>query len=65
MSGRVEIDVIFEAEVPYSVLVLDEDGREVWLPMKEICDYREGYWDRGDCMVVDIPIWLAEKRGLV
>lgn len=62
MTDTVKVDVQIMHTTERSVLVSDGDT-EVYLPVSQIAgelDLRPG-----SHTVVEIPVWLAEERGLV
>lgn len=59
----VEVEGIFLVETDAAVL-LEIEGEEVWLPKSQVFAGLEGDEERGDDVIVTIPAWLAEKKGL-
>jgi hypothetical protein len=44
-------------------LLVEVDGEEHWFPKSQI-DYTDGVLFPGDEIDVEMPSWLAEKKGL-
>jgi hypothetical protein len=63
----VEIACEFKAKTSTQILIKDDRDCEVWLPRSKI-DLKEGDIDnlsRDDKIELVVPVWLAEKEGLV
>lgn len=45
-------------------LLVEIDGEEIWIPQSVIDDKSE-MWVEGDMGELVIPLWFAEKKGLV
>lgn len=58
----VEVDVDLIRETASALLVKDADGVEHWLPQSMIQSVRGSMGESG---TVELPLWLAEDRGLV
>jgi hypothetical protein len=48
-----------------AILVKDPDGNEVWLPRSQIEWPEEEVSEPGDIIIVAMPEWLAEAKGLI
>lgn len=57
------IDVTIEAETDKAVL-LNNGHRKAWIPRSQILDYEDDL-RRATATKVELPLWLAEKAGLV
>ena len=57
------IDVTVKAETAKAVL-LNNGHREAWVPRSQILDY-EDELRKAVATKVELPLWLAEKAGLV
>jgi len=55
-----EAEAIYES--PDAVLVLDDNGEEVWVPQSQIHDDSE-VWRRGDEGTLVVTDWFAKKAG--
>lgn len=59
------IDVIVIHETPKAILVLeDETEEELWLPKSQIQNCDEEDFGVGCVMELQLPLWLAEEKGL-
>jgi hypothetical protein len=62
----VPLDVFVHRDAPTDdaiLVAMDEDAKRVWLPRSETgITYRKG---STTIAVVDVPVWLAEKKGLI
>jgi len=63
MSDTTIIDLDVLSETPLYWYVTDGDI-ECSLPKKEV-EILDDAWIIGDCVEIEIPIWIAEDRGLV
>ena len=57
------IDVVVVAATESAVL-LSNGKDEAWVPRSQIID-EEDALDKGVATRVELPVWLAEKKGLV
>jgi len=62
----VDVQIIHETDLAILVTVDpdSEDGDDVWLPKSQIQDSTSDM-DIGADVELEIPVWLAEKVGLV
>lgn len=58
----IDLDIIRITDL--AILFTDGDKEEVWIP-KELIGNLDDDWGEGDTESIAIPIWLAEKEGLV
>ena len=63
MPEGIEIDMHLHAETDLAVRVSDdgEDKHAVWVPRSQV----EIEPKKGSRVVVKMPVWLAEREGLV
>ncbi len=45
-------------------ILIDDGGDEVWIPLSQIV-YGPDEFERDDEVEIEIPLWLAEAKGLV
>jgi hypothetical protein len=64
MNQYTEVDLEIIRITDLAILFTDGDKEEVWIP-KELIGNLDDDWEEGDTEFVAIPIWLAEKEGLV
>ncbi len=58
--------VEFLAENESGISVTNFNGGEVFLTFDNLQqDFERGYYERGDEVMVQIPIWLAEEKSIV
>ena len=57
------IDVTVKAETD-KVVLLTNGHREAWIPRSQILDSEDDL-ERAIATKVELPLWLAEKAGLV
>ncbi|MDP2322519.1 MAG: hypothetical protein Q8N51_00625 [Gammaproteobacteria bacterium] len=62
-TESVWIDVVVTAETDAAVL-LNNGHRETWIPRSQILD-SEDELRKAVATKVELPLWLAEKSGLV
>ena len=63
----IELEGVFLHETDGAILADfdgDGDGEGNWLP-KSMVEYEDTGYERGDPITVNVPLWLAEKEGLV
>ena len=61
-----EFSGYFLHETEKAILFLPVDWDEddaVWLPKSQI-DYEDKDYEKGDDIIVDIPTWLIEEKGI-
>jgi len=63
MSETVWISAVVKHETEKAVLLTD-GTREDWIPKSQIIDQSEDF-GAGVAVEVELPIWLAEKIGLL
>ena len=66
-NEMIELEGIFLHETDGAILVDfdgDGDGEGNWFP-KSLAEYEDEGYERGDPITVNIPLWLAEKEGLI
>lgn len=63
-SGWVHLDVkCVKSETSAALLLILEDGDELWVPKSQISDEED--YDVGDCdCVVSVSEWWAERNGV-
>lgn len=64
MSEKVQIQDVKALKETERALLVEVEGEEVWLPKSQIDDDSEVYKEDTEGTLV-IPLWLAEKHGLV
>jgi hypothetical protein len=64
MAETVQIQNVKALRETEKALLVGVEGEEVWLPKSQIDDDSEVYKDNTEGVLV-IPLWLAEKHGLV
>lgn len=63
-SRYIHLDVArIERETDKALLLILEDGEEVWMPKNQIADV-EDYEDGDTNCTVSVTTWIAEQKGL-
>lgn len=60
----IDIDCRIEHKTASSILVESDYGGEAWIPISLIYNWDDD-WGPGDTVSIDIPVSIAEERGLV
>ncbi len=63
--STVWICVTLEAETDKAWMVDGGTDERVWLPKSQIMDYSENEYKSGDTIEIEVPEWLAFKKGLI
>jgi hypothetical protein len=64
MDEYTELDLEIIRITDSAILFTDGDKEEVWIS-KSLIGNLDDDWEEGDTELIAIPIWLAEKEGLV
>ncbi len=65
MSGQVWIAVEIKHETPDALLVDHGMGEDTWVPKSQVLDYSEETYRIGDNIEIELPEWLALKKGML
>lgn len=63
--SSVWIPVCLEIETDAAWMVDFGGDKSVWLPKSQITDYSEVDYVSGDDIEIELPEWLAIKKGMV
>jgi hypothetical protein len=64
MGGRVWISVEVKTETEQALCVDHGLGSDTWVPKSQVMDYSDDY-KIGDVIEIEIPEWLALKKGML
>ncbi len=63
--STVWICVTLEAETDKAWMVDAGIDESTWIPKSQIMDYSENEYKSGDTLEIEVPEWLALKKGLI
>ncbi len=65
MSGTVWIPVELCLETDLAWHVDFGGDNPIWVPKSQITDYSENEYEIGDDIEIELPEWLALKKGMI
>jgi len=65
MPEYIELYLEFKYKTDNAILVSDDEN-QYWLPLSQIeCEYEVEDLKRNEELLISIPVWLAEEKGLI
>ncbi len=65
LNEYVLVEAMVRVETPKAILIIEEEtGEEFWLPKSQIQNCDEEDFGVGCVMELQLPLWLAEEKGL-